>query len=103
MGLEITHSETPAFCENYERSFDYYTVDRQGVEAFQALPPYSTDMNAAMKVVKAVCGAWDKFELHYETGRWFAIFSRSGTDERIAVGADTPALAVCLAALEVVK
>lgn len=65
--------------------------------------PYSTDMNAAMGVVAVACGAWSKFELHYEGGRWFAIFSRTGTDERISVGADTPALAICLAALEAVK
>ena len=61
------------------------------------LPPYSTDMNAAMEVVEKV-HRW--FKLISAHGSWFATFYLGNPDYE-PCEADTPA--ICLAALEAVK
>lgn len=67
----------------------------------ERVPAYSTDMNAAMEVVEKMRERGFDFGLQVDV-TWWAIF----TSEEINYGGtkgQTPALAICLAALEAVK
>ncbi len=67
-------------------------------------PSYSTDMNAAMEVVEKMReDGWCWFKVFaMPKAVWTASFSRSH-DGKITANAATPAIAICLAALETMK
>lgn len=79
-----------------DRGHQFISMDKEGF--CHDLPPYSTDMNAAMEVVEKV-HRW--FKLTNAHGSWFATFDL-GSPNNEPCEADTPALAICLTAMEAV-
>lgn len=61
----------------------------------------STDMNAAMEVVEKMRVSWPGFRLNNEgLGHWSALFINPRGTWGYGKAAETPTLAICLAALE---
>lgn len=87
-----------AMAINVWGAFDFYGATRPPDH-----PPYSTDMNAAMLIVKKMHP--NRFVLlgpNENVSMWRAIFQNEETKESWAGDAPTPAHAICLASLAVV-
>ena len=72
-----------------------------GSEVAETVPHYSTDISAAWEVVEKMSSKFiGLHKMKFAEGKWFALYlDKSNDDCEEIVEAETPMLAICLAAL----
>lgn len=82
--------------------YHYYQRDDHGDYLKKLFPHYSTDISAAWEVIKKLHPGWDIALYTIMGKKWFCDLETKLGDKMVESVGDTPAHAICLAALKTV-